>query len=308
MCVIKNKKCVMIIDSGSWENVISEEAVRKLKLDTTDHTNPYKLWWVHKGVEIQVNKRCHFQLTLGPYYTTMIYADVVPMDASHLILDRPWQYDNQAIYDGRKHTYIIRVGAQNIRINPLQEELKESTTIFCVPREEFEKELESAEFYFALIACDSAKTEAEMPELVQPLLAEFKYILPEELPNGLPPLRDIQHQIDLVPGANLSNNDHYRMTPQQHEELKHQVQELLEKSFVRENISPCDVPALLVPKKDESFCLCVESRTINHITTRYRFPILRLEDMLDQLSGVKVFSKINLKSGYHQIRIKPDDE
>jgi Retrotransposon gag protein/Zinc knuckle len=89
-CVIKNKKCFMIIDSGSWENVISEEAVRKLKLDTTYHTNPYKLGWVHKGVEIQVNKRCHFQLTLGPHYTTTIYANVVLMDASHLILGRPW--------------------------------------------------------------------------------------------------------------------------------------------------------------------------------------------------------------------------
>jgi hypothetical protein len=89
MCVIKNKKCVMIIDSGSWENVISEEAVRKLKLDITDHTNLFKLGWVHKGVEIQVNKRCNFQLTLGPHYTTMIYVDVVLMDASHLILGRP---------------------------------------------------------------------------------------------------------------------------------------------------------------------------------------------------------------------------
>jgi Reverse transcriptase (RNA-dependent DNA polymerase) len=308
MCVIKNKKCVMIIDSRSWENVISEEAVRKLKLDTTDHTNPYKLGWVHKGVEIQVNKRCHFQLTLGTHYTTTIYADVVPMDASHLILGRPWQYDNQAVYDGRKYTYTIRVGAQKVRINPLQEELKESTTVFCVPQEDFEKELEGAEFCFALTACDSAKTEAEIPELVQPLLAEFKHILSEELPNGLPPLRDIQHQIDLVPEANLPNKAHYCMIPQQHEELKRQVQELLEKGFVRESISHCAVPALLVSKKDGSFRMCVDSREINRITTRYRFPIPRLEDMLDQLSGAKVFSKIDLKSGYHQIRIKPGDE
>ncbi|XP_078161156.1 uncharacterized protein LOC144556644 [Carex rostrata] len=112
MCVIENKKCFVIIDSGSWENVISEEAVRKLQLNTTNHTNPYKLGWVNKGAEIHVNKRCHFQLTLGPHYTTTIYADVVPMDASHLILGRPWQYDNQAVYDGRKHTYTIHVGAK----------------------------------------------------------------------------------------------------------------------------------------------------------------------------------------------------
>jgi Reverse transcriptase (RNA-dependent DNA polymerase) len=177
-----------------------------------------------------------------------------------------------------------------------------------VPREEFEKELEGAEFCFALTTCDSAKTEAEIPQLVQPLLAEFKHILSEELPNGLPPLHDIQHQIDLVPGVNLPNKAHYRMTPQQHEELKHQVQELLDKGFVRESISPCAIPALLVPKKDESFRMCVDSRAINRITTRYRFPIPQLEDMLDQLNSANVFSKIDLKSGYHQIRIKPGDE
>jgi cell division protein FtsB len=140
-----------------------------------------------------------------------------------------------------------------------------------VPREEFEKELEGAEFCFALTACDFAKTEAEIPELVQSLLAEFKHILPEELPNGLPPLRYIQHQIDLVLGANLPNKAHYRMTPQQNEELKRQIQELLDKGFVRESISPYAVSALLVSKKDESFRMCVDSRAINRITTRYRF-------------------------------------
>jgi hypothetical protein len=138
--------------------------------------------------------------------------------------------------------------------------------------------------------------------LVKPILVAYQDVL-GELSNGLPPLWDIQHQIDLVPGLSLPNKAHYRMSPDQHEELHRQVQELLDKS-----ISPCVVPALLMLKKEGTFQMCMDSRAINRITIKYRFPIPRLEDMLDQLSGATVFSKLDLKSGYHQICIKPGDE
>ncbi|KAK1685676.1 hypothetical protein QYE76_046524 [Lolium multiflorum] len=147
-----------------------------------------------------------------------------------------------------------------------------------------------------------------LPPAVANLLQEFIDVFPQDVPPGLPPIRGIEHQIDLIPGASLPNRAPYRTNPEETKEIQRQIQVLQDKGYIRESLSPCAVPIILVPKKDGSSRMCTDCRSINNITIRYRHPIPRLDDMLDELSGSIMFSKVDLRSGYHQIRMQLGDE
>lgn len=121
-------------------------------------------------------------------------------------------------------------------------------------------------------------TNHSLPSVALSLLQEFADIFPEEVPSGF---RGFEHQIYFVPGAFIPNRPAYRSNSEETKELQRQVEDLMSKGHVRESMSPCAVPVLLVPKKDGTWRMCVDCRAVNNITVKYRHPIPRLDDMLD---------------------------
>jgi hypothetical protein len=148
----------------------------------------------------------------------------------------------------------------------------------------------------------------DLPIEIQELLDNFVDIIVDELPRSLPPIRSMSHHINLNLGEILPNKGAYRLTSKENEEVKSQVQKLLDKGLVMESLSPCAVPTMLSPKKYGGWRMCTNSRDTNNITIRYRFHLPRMDDLMDCLSGANYFSKIDLKSGYHQMRMREGDE
>ncbi|GJU03467.1 putative nucleotidyltransferase, ribonuclease H [Tanacetum coccineum] len=139
-----------------------------------------------------------------------------------------------------------------------------------------------------------------------PVIHDFLEVFPEEL-LGLPPPRQVEFRIDLVPGAAPVARAPYRLAPSEMKELSVQLQELLEKGFIHPSSSPWGAPVLFVKKKDKSFRMCIDYRELNKLTVKNRYPLPRIDDLFDKLQGLSVYSKIDLRSGFHQLGFKEED-
>ena len=139
-----------------------------------------------------------------------------------------------------------------------------------------------------------------------PVVNEYPDVFPDELP-GMPPDRDKEFSIDLVPGTSPIAKRHYRMAAPELAELKKQLEELQQSGFIRPSSSPWGASVLFVKKKDGSMRMCVDYRALNEVTIKNKYPLPRIDDLFDQLKGAKYFSKIDLRSGYHQLKIKESD-
>ncbi|KAJ9548358.1 hypothetical protein OSB04_020901 [Centaurea solstitialis] len=139
-----------------------------------------------------------------------------------------------------------------------------------------------------------------------PIVGEYPDVFPDDLP-GLPPDRQVEFRIDLVPGASPIAKTPYRLAPAEMKEMMSQLQELLDKGFIRPSASPWGAPVLFVKKKDGSFRMCIDYRELNKVTIKNKYPLPRIDDLFDQLQGASYFSKIDLRSGYHQLKVSEED-
>ena len=158
---------------------------------------------------------------------------------------------------------------------------------------------------FLVSIVDSSKVAAVGPNETR-VVCEFPDLFPSDLP-GLPPQREIEFVIELAPGVQAVSRAPYRMAPAELKELKIQLQELLDLGFIRPSFSPWGAPVLFVKKKDGTLRMCIDYRELNKLTIKNKYPLPRIDDLFDQLQGKTVFSKIDLRSGYHQLRIKDED-
>lgn len=285
----------------------------------------------HTGISVQLADG-HSTSTLGTVtlklrvggLRTKVQCNVIDMPGFDIILGDPWLVDHRVhmdfgtksayVYKG-KHRIVLRHqhGAEPMRGShagdqpALLSALQAKRVCRAGGRHLLVQVAASTAERYKLAAMTQAEADGLVPEAnLQAILTDFADVF-AELPDELPPKRNIAHVIPLEPGARPVYRPLYRLTQAEKAEVERQVTELLKKGYIEPSQSPWGAPVLFVPKKDGGLGMCIDYRALNKLTVKNRYPLPRIEDLLEQLQGAKVFSGLDLASGYWQIRIDDED-
>ena len=230
-------------------------------------------------------------------------ADLIslPINGYDVILGMDWLARYYVQLDCRtKEVSLCMPGEPVVRLNFK----KTHKPVSLVSGEKAQKLLwKGATGYFAYIV-NQPKDKKQVEQV--PVVREFLDVFPEELKN-LPPEREVEFVIDLLPGATPLSKTPYRMAPAELKELKEQLQELLRQGFIQPSVSPWGAPVLFVKKKDGTLRMCIDYRGLNQVTVKNKYPLPHIEELFDQLQGARVFSKLDLRQGYYQLRVGAKD-
>lgn len=232
---------------------------------------------------------------------------ILDLQGADIILGVNWfKKYNPVTFDFVARTLTMEVDGKQISF----EDHMLSANNFIISSEECNKMLDQGAMGYVLVNGNDREdyctsNSADVPPDFSTFLEQFQDIFQE--PTSLPPHRACDHSIPLLPGAKPPNIRPYRMSHSQKDTIEQLVKQMLKKSEIRLSTSPFSSPAILVRKKDKTWRLCVDYRNLNDLTIKNKYPIPIIEDLLDELHGATIFSKLDLRSGYHQIRMNPDD-
>jgi len=278
----------VLYDSGATHSFVSEYIVRELGLPVRELLYDLVVSTPASGMvkTSTLCARCLIEVEGRKYRVNLI---CLPLEGLDVILGMDWLLANRILIDCNEKNVLFP--------NPEDDEMLLSS-------QQVDQALKEGSQCFLILTQLSVENGDRHIETF--VVRDFPDVFPDEVPS-LPPSREIEFSIDLVPGAGPVSIAPYRMAPAELAELKKQIKELLEKQFIRPSVSPWGAPVLLVKKKDGSSRLCVDYQQLNKLTIKNKYPLPRIDDLMDQLHGAAVFSKIDLRSGYHQIRVKSDD-
>ncbi|MCO5606060.1 hypothetical protein L7F22_060247 [Adiantum nelumboides] len=232
----------------------------------------------------------------------------MPLEGCDVLLGMSWFYNHKVVLDSFNKKVTLEIRGRKIVLDvKLKCESVPLVSTSVVPRLIKKQHISTYLIYV------KEKDETESSNLSsldvsrRAFLDEYADCFLEALPGQLSPERPEDHSIDLIPGSAAPNKPPYRVSAAQQEEIMTQVNELLQKGHIQLSSSPFCSPVLLVQKKDGSWRMCIDYRALNKITVKNKFPIPRIDDVLDRLQGTSFFSRIDLKTGYHQIRVNPAD-
>ena len=309
------------MDSGANGNFVSSTWVEKVHVKALDRVSTKNITFANGQCELSQRMLPHAQMRLQGHQEK-IDLDVIDLQGYDAILGKPWLTKHNPHIDWKGHQLTLHQGRYAKLIlhgilKPIQQETRTDSSATPKPLSacQFRRLVKKgkAQAYVAMVRSapspDVAAVSEDQPghPLAQQLVTEFLDVFPADLPKRLPPKRDLDHGIELMPGSEPPSKSTIRLSYAELEELRKQLADHGDHGFVRASKSPFGAPVLFVKKKDGSMRLCVDYRALNKITVKNRYPLPRIEDLLDRVQGSTVFSKIDLRSGYHQIRIKEED-
>ncbi|KAA0032794.1 ty3-gypsy retrotransposon protein [Cucumis melo var. makuwa] len=291
---------LVLLDSGSSHSFISSAFVlhARLEVEPLHHVLSVSTPSGECMLSKEKVKGCQIEITGHVIEVTLLVLDMLDFD---VILGMDWLSANHASIDcSRKEVAFNPPSMASFKFKG--EGSRSLPKVILAMRAR--KLLSQGTWSILSSVVDTREVDVSLSS--EPVVRDYSDVFPEELP-GLPPHREIEFAIELEPGTVPISRAPYRMAPAELKELKVQLQELLDKGFIRPSVSPWGAPVLFVKKKDGSMRLCIDYRELNKVTVKNRYPLPRIDDLFDQLQGATVFSKIDLRSGYHQLRIKDGD-